>query len=103
MRKLVCKACGNNEFYALNVNVMLCKCGLKLSKPSDYRLEEPMNYDPKQQVEAITKLSLLMMEIDKCLDERNDDRFEKLTSELKACQLELKSDHVYELKIGVNN
>jgi uncharacterized protein YpiB (UPF0302 family) len=101
MRKLSCKVCGNNEFQVLNVNETLCKCGLRLTKLSDYRSEEPkirtehFHLDQKKQAEVISKISLLKRAIDKCLDEQDKETFKKLTSELRVCQ------HV--LQKGVND
>ncbi|MFJ7726075.1 IDEAL domain-containing protein [Neobacillus sp. NPDC097160] len=91
MRKLVCKYCRNAEFYVLNVNETLCKCGVRLTKLSDYLSEDSPKWrgDQKRQAEVISKISLLKREIDKCLDERDQERFKKLTYELRACQLYL--------------
>ncbi|MEO2075124.1 MAG: hypothetical protein ABGX20_06975 [Bacillus sp. (in: firmicutes)] len=97
MRKLLCKNCGNAEFYVINMNETLCKCGCRLSKLSDYRWEESKKWkevyhaEQKRQTELIFKISLLKRKIDTCLDERDLEGFNKFTSELKACQNALKS------------
>ncbi|MEH7300007.1 IDEAL domain-containing protein [Neobacillus drentensis] len=97
MRKLLCKNCGNAEFYVINMNETLCKCGNRLSKLSDYRWEESKKWkevyheEQKRQTELIFKISLLKRKIDTCLDEGDKERFKKLTSELKACQTALKT------------
>ncbi|EKN66525.1 hypothetical protein BABA_15487 [Neobacillus bataviensis LMG 21833] len=91
MKKLVCKYCGNAEFYVLSVNETLCKCGVRLTKPSDYLREDSPKWrgDQRRQAEAISKISLLKREIDKCLDERDQERFKKLTYELRVSQYAL--------------
>jgi len=91
MKKLVCKYCGNAEFYVLNVNETLCKCGVRLTKLSDYLKEDSPKWrgDQKRHAEVISKISLLKHEIDTSLDERDPERFKKLTYELRACQLYL--------------
>ncbi|MFZ7946793.1 IDEAL domain-containing protein [Neobacillus sp. 19] len=86
MKKLVCKYCGNAEFYVLNVNETLCKCGVRLTKLSDYRNAPKPNKEQKRQADAISRVSLLKREIDKCLDERDEERFNKLTYELRVHQ-----------------
>jgi len=92
MKKLVCKHCGNAEFTMLQVGEALCKCGLHLTKIGDYRWEKPQYWrkqstvNPKLQAEVIAKISLLKREIDKCLDERDEEGFRKRTFELKVCQ-----------------
>ena len=86
MKKLLCKYCGNAEFYVLNVNETLCKCGVRLTKLSDYRREEQWHKGQKRQAEVVSKISLLKREIDNCLDERDPERFKKLTYELRVCQ-----------------
>ncbi|MBI0578070.1 IDEAL domain-containing protein [Neobacillus cucumis] len=98
MRKLVCKACGNAEFYVLNVRETLCKkCGLRLTHPSDYRREESQHrkeqlyLETKRQAEAISKISLLKRKIDQCLDDRDQEKFKQLTYELRVCQYFLKT------------
>ena len=97
MRKLLCKNCGNAEFYVINMHETLCKCGCRLSKLSDYRWEESKKWkevyheEQKRQTELIFKISLLKRKIDTCLDEGDKERFKKLTSELKACQTALKT------------
>ncbi len=99
MKKLVCKYCGNAEFYVLNLEETMCKCGFKLTKLSDYKTEEleeenellvdieqseQINEQSNHQLEAelISKISLLKREIDKSLDEGNKEKFIQLTSEL---------------------
>lgn len=95
MKKLVCRYCGNKEFYVLNGNETLCKCGLHLTRPSDYRLEEDNKWkeiykmEYKRKADIISKISLLKREIDKCLDERDQAGFQRLTAELHACQKSL--------------
>ncbi|WP_040207064.1 IDEAL domain-containing protein [Neobacillus jeddahensis] len=92
MKKLICKYCGNAEFTVLDVGVTLCKCGVRLTKSSDYRCQYPqkknkqLSMDQKRQAEMISKVSLLKREIDRCLDERDEERFHKLTFELRLCQ-----------------
>ncbi|MBO0960976.1 IDEAL domain-containing protein [Neobacillus sp. MM2021_6] len=88
MKKLLCKYCGNAEFYVLNVNETLCKCGVRLTKPSDYLREDSPKWrgDQKRQAEVVSKISLLNREIDNCLDERDEERFKKLTYELRLCK-----------------
>ncbi len=92
MKKLVCKYCGNAEFTVLNVGETLCKCGLRLTKLSDYAQEKPQRprdhhyLDQKRQAEVISKISLLKREIDKCLDERDEEGFKKRTYEIKLWQ-----------------
>lgn len=101
MKKLICKKCGNDEFTVLNVGETLCKCGLRLTKLTDYTLEntqkkkELLVRDQKRRAEVISKISLLKREIDKCLDERDEAGFKKRTFELRLCQhfLESNLDH----------
>jgi uncharacterized protein YpiB (UPF0302 family) len=98
MRKLLCKVCGNDEFQVLNVNETLCKCGLRLTKLSDYRSEEPkidkehFYLNQKRQAEVISKVILLKRAIDECLDVRDKEAFKKLTSELRVYQHFLQSE-----------
>lgn len=40
----------------------------------------------RKKADLITKISLLKREIDKCLDERDQERFYQLSFELKVCQ-----------------
>ncbi|WP_066070538.1 IDEAL domain-containing protein [Neobacillus soli] len=97
MKKLLCKYCGNAEFYVVNLHETVCKCGLRLTKLNDYRREGPQHWedhffpDQKRQAAVIAKASLLKREIDQCLDERNEERFKKLSLELKVCQKFLKT------------
>jgi hypothetical protein len=95
MKKLVCRYCGNKEFYLLIGNETLCKCGLHLTRPSDYRLEDNNKWkaEQKRQADLISKISLLKRAIDKCLDERDQAGFQKLTAELQACQQSLRHPH----------
>jgi hypothetical protein len=92
MKKLICKSCGNAEFTVLNVGENLCKCGLRLTKLTDYAFEKPQKknerarLDQQRRAEVISKISLLKREIDKCLDERDEEGFKKRTFELKLCQ-----------------
>ncbi|MCL6573523.1 MAG: IDEAL domain-containing protein [Bacillus sp. (in: Bacteria)] len=93
MKKLSCKYCGNGEFYVLNLQETMCKCGYKLTKLSDYRMVESqteknslLHTNDQQKAEVIAKISLLKSEIDKCLDDRNKKRFETLSLELKVLQ-----------------
>ena len=87
MRKLVCRNCGNAEFKVLNVGETLCKCGRRLTKLSDYQWEAPQKWkeDQRRRAEIISKISLLKREIDKCLDERDEEGFKKRSLELKLC------------------
>lgn len=39
----------------------------------------------RNKADLITKISLLKKEIDTCLDERNEERFYRLSFELKVC------------------
>ncbi|MFF2447207.1 IDEAL domain-containing protein [Neobacillus sp. NPDC058068] len=92
MKKLLCKYCGNAEFYVVNLHETVCKCGLRLTKLSDYRREgtKPAEYpSQKQQADLISKISILKREIDKCLDEREQEGFHQLSLELKGCEEEL--------------
>ena len=87
MRKLVCRNCGNAEFKVLNVGETLCKCGRRLTKLSDYQWEAPQKWkeDQRRRAEIISKISLLKREIDKCLDERDEEGFKKRSLELNLC------------------
>ncbi|WHY00516.1 IDEAL domain-containing protein [Neobacillus sp. DY30] len=40
----------------------------------------------KTKAELITKISLLKRKIDQCLDERDQEAFNRLTFELRVCQ-----------------
>ena len=40
----------------------------------------------KNKAELITKISLLKRKIDQCLDERDQEAFNRLTFELRVCQ-----------------
>ncbi|MCM3570512.1 hypothetical protein [Neobacillus mesonae] len=92
MKKLVCRKCGNDQFYVLHVNETLCKCGARLTKLSDYYAERPsfwekhFSLEQERQAEMIARVSLLKWEIDKCLDEHDEDGFKKAANELKECQ-----------------
>ncbi|MGG3560689.1 IDEAL domain-containing protein [Neobacillus rhizosphaerae] len=72
-----------------------------MSKLSDYRWEESKKWkevyleEQKRQTELIFKISLIKRKIDTCLDERDQDGFKKLTSELKACEKALKTGTPY--------
>ncbi|MCM3763985.1 IDEAL domain-containing protein [Neobacillus niacini] len=96
MKKLICKYCGNKEFYVLTVHETLCKCGMHLTKPSDYRLEDDHKWkelyqlEHKREASLISRISLLKRAIDKCLDERDQAGFQKLTAELRTCQNSLR-------------
>lgn len=98
MKKLLCRDCGNAEFYMINVNEALCKCGLRLTKLSDYRWEKPKAWNEhvaqKRQAENISNIILLRRQIDKCLDERDEEGFKKLTEELKACHESMKKHKI---------
>jgi ribosomal protein L37E len=87
MKKLICRKCGNGEFKVLNVGETLCKCGQRLTKLSDYQWETPKKWNENQRrrAEIISKVSLLKREIDKCLDERDEEGFKKRSLELKLC------------------
>ncbi|WP_423800088.1 IDEAL domain-containing protein [Neobacillus sp. SAB-20_R2A] len=91
MKKLSCRYCGNKEFYVLSVNETLCKCGMRLKKFSDYHTERDAKWEQlfrkeqKRKAELISKISLLTREIDSCLDNRDESRFQELTEELKTC------------------
>jgi ribosomal protein L37E len=87
MKKLICRNCGNEDFKVLNVGETLCKCGRRLTKLSDYQWETPKKWkeDQRRRAEIISKVSLLKREIDKCLDERDEEGFNKRTLELKLC------------------
>jgi hypothetical protein len=89
MRKLLCRNCGNDQFYVVNTGGTLCTCGLRLTTRSHYRMEEkpPLSKEhQKTQADLIAKVSLLKREIDRCLDERDQAGFKKLSYELKVCQ-----------------
>ncbi|AZU64544.1 IDEAL domain-containing protein [Neobacillus mesonae] len=92
MKKLVCRKCGNDQFYVLHVNETLCKCGARLNKLSDYRAEWPpgwkkhLELERERQAEIIARISLLKRQIDKSLEKRDQAGFKKLTNELKACE-----------------
>jgi hypothetical protein len=90
MGLLCCRYCGNTEFFVLSVHETMCKCGFILTKLSDYRIDEPPqeidlfpHSTDEQNAEVISKISLLKAEIDKCLDERNKEEFNRLSFELK--------------------
>ncbi|TWD99421.1 hypothetical protein FB550_10756 [Neobacillus bataviensis] len=87
MKKLICRNCGNEEFKVLNVGETLCRCGRRLTKLSDYQWENSQKWkeDQRRRAEIISKISLLKREIDKCLDERDEEGFKKRTFELKLC------------------
>jgi hypothetical protein len=87
MKKLICRNCGNTEFEVLNVGETLCKCGRRLTKLSDYQLESSSKWKENQRrrAEIISKISLLKREVDKCLDERDEEGFKKRSFELKLC------------------
>lgn len=83
MEKFECKNCGNTEFMSTNSGDIICRYGVKWSDP---KWEEDTDgfIDSVQRlnVEAILKISLLKWKIDRCLDERNKERFKKVSSEL---------------------
>ncbi|OIK16141.1 hypothetical protein BIV60_06665 [Bacillus sp. MUM 116] len=98
MKKLVCKDCGNAEFYVVHFNETQCKkCGLHLTHPSQYRREElqqrkeHLYLEIKRKAEAISKISLLKRKIDQCLDAHDQEGFKKFTCELRVCQHFLKT------------
>jgi hypothetical protein len=94
MKKLVCKYCGNAEFYVLNFDETMCKCGFILTKPSDYKMEEPKEGKKpayKLKADLIVKISLLKGKIDICLDEGNKEKFLTLASELNKYEKQLKA------------
>ena len=101
MRKLLCKVCGNDEFQVLNLNETLCKCGLRLTRLSDYRREEPkiekeqLYLDHKRQAEVITKICLLKRAIDESLAARDEEAFQRLSSELRVYQEVLQKEVEY--------
>ncbi|PLS07984.1 IDEAL domain-containing protein [Neobacillus cucumis] len=88
MKKLICKNCGNSEFYVLNVGETLCKCGKRLTKLTDYQWENSQKWKDiqRRRAEIISKMSLLKREIDECLDRRDEEGFKKRTFELKLCE-----------------
>ena len=92
MRKLVCKACGNDEFKVLKIGETLCKCGLVLTDYGDYlsiqskKPNEKVTLKQKQLADVIARISLLKPAIDKSLDKQDEKAFKRLTSELKICQ-----------------
>ncbi|MFJ5717140.1 IDEAL domain-containing protein [Neobacillus sp. NPDC093127] len=92
MKKLLCKYCGNAEFFVVNLHETICKCGLRLTKLSDYRREgtKPAEYpSQKRQADLISKIILLKQEIDNCLDKREQEGFHRLSLELKDCEEQL--------------
>lgn len=88
MKNLICKNCGNAEFKVLAVGETLCKCGRRLTMLSDYRWGNTTKWTElqKRRAEIISKISLLKREIDKCLDERDEEGFMKRTLELNLCE-----------------
>ena len=110
MKKLVCRVCGNEEFKVLHVGETLCKCGLRLTKISDYASEESkmmkeFYVNNKRQAEVISRVSLLRRAIDESLDKRDEEEFKRLTSQLRVCRhylqrLENKSPNLFQKGIG---
>ena len=85
MKKFECKACGNTIFSISKLDEFYCRCGQKLTAPCDAKIEGENGFIDsvrKLYAEAIVKISLLTREIDICLDERNEERFNKVSSEL---------------------
>jgi hypothetical protein len=92
MSRLLCKACGNNNFQLLNESEALCKYCYRLTNISDYLSgkqkirNEHFDLDQKWQALVITKVSLLKRAIDESLDKRDKKAFYKLTSILRVYQ-----------------
>lgn len=89
MKKLVCKFCGNTEFSSNNSDKIICKCGSKIPDPGNQlmdefdKVEEELFFlDQQINAEVILKISLIKREIDKCLDERDEEKFHKLSTDL---------------------
>jgi IDEAL domain len=76
-----CKVCGSSEFFIMGSGEKRCKCGKTLNENKRPFLTE---------AELITKISLLKREIDRCLDERDQDGFHQYVLELKVNQRRLK-------------
>lgn len=92
MKKLVCKHCGNSEFTIMSSYHSLCNCGRLMKKVEDFKKEEPTPSDEIVNrlisssngiiAEIFLNISLLRYEINKSLDERNEETFYILSSEL---------------------
>ena len=85
MKKFECKACGDTIFYSSDRDEFNCRCGEKFTAPCDTKSEREDGFiDSVRQLyaEAIIKVNLLTREIDICLDKRNEERFNKVSSEL---------------------
>nr|WP_263324202.1 IDEAL domain-containing protein [Neobacillus sp. Marseille-Q6967] len=87
MKKSGCKTCGSSEFFVMGSGQTLCKCGKPIQDPQ----KKPKTSYYKTQAELIAKISLLKRNIDKCLDERDEEGFNKYVFELKVCQRYLKT------------
>lgn len=86
MKNLVCKLCGNDQFNIRTPDRVMCKCGLVLkinNDKLDAAQEQVVKASQKLKAEIILRVSLLNREIDKCLDNKNKERFKNLTTELK--------------------
>jgi transcription initiation factor TFIIIB Brf1 subunit/transcription initiation factor TFIIB len=87
MKKLVCKLCGNENVIMEYGDKVICRCGLVLRIPGvdgvNSGQERVIKASQKVKAELILQVSLLKREIDQCLDDRNKERFQKLSSQLK--------------------
>lgn len=86
MKKFECSACGDTIFSSSNQDEFTCNCGERMTAPWDTKSEGGNGFIVsvrKLYADAIIKISLLTREIDLCLDERNEERFKKASSELK--------------------
>ncbi|MGX6445573.1 IDEAL domain-containing protein [Neobacillus sp. K501] len=81
MKENGCKVCGSSEFFVMGSGEKRCKCGRTLNENKRPFLTE---------AELITKISLLKREIDRCLDERDQQGFHQYVLKLKVNQRRLK-------------
>lgn len=72
-----CKTCGSAEFFVMGSGEKRCKCGRTLKDKKAFS---------ETYANLITKISLLKREIDRCLDDRDQEGFNKYVFELKVCQ-----------------
>src|SRR5919199_1693219 len=86
MIKFVCESCGHTVFSTDNFDEIVCRCGQTLTKANDKKSTTAqdgfIDSVHKHIADAVLKISLLKREIDKCLDERNKEKFKKVSSEL---------------------
>jgi hypothetical protein len=84
MEKIICKCCGNEFLLGGHSGKVICQCGsiLRISGTLSEQ-ERVFKASQKLKAEIILQASLIRREIDRCLDDRNKERFQKLSSQLR--------------------